>query len=82
MILQYHVKGPKVTSPDLIIDKKRSISKTAKIVAAKEEEAEKAAAKAQRVAKMAERARKKEEAVKATENKARPRPRPTGRRKT
>lgn len=74
--------GPKVISSDTSIPKKRSISKTEKIIAAKEEEAEKAAAKAERAAKMAERAKKKEESLKATGNHARPRPRPTGRRKT
>lgn len=52
------------------------------MVAAKEEEAEKAAAKAQRAAKMVERAKKKEVALKGGEEKPRPRPRPTGRRKT
>lgn len=73
-----------VAESDVPLPKKRSISKTAKIVAAREEEQEKAAAKLEREKKKAERAKKKEELLKVATAQVppRPRPRPKGRVKT
>lgn len=75
--------GTQVTSPNASQKRKRSISKTAKAVAAKMEEEERAAAKAERVAKKIQRTKKKDEVLKAAEEQKgeRPRPRPTGRRR-